>query len=318
MTKSASGEKPQTFRNSKFKIVKLLVISALLLTGCYTVRYERNNQEVITSIQRKIENKDYGSALTDIELQLTKGNSSEYLLLAKGYLLIRLNRLKEAEEHYRKLETFMDSSPEVGNNLAIIYKLQGKHLRAIQVFEETIKSHPQSRDLYQNLGDYHLELANRNFKQASKLRPQEGVNDQLAAPGENNSDKTKLVDQYSAKVVTESAPHNSPETPDVHKNNNDTESVKHSIRRRIDEWVDAWEGRNIEQYFSFFMPDFVPNLSTDSKSWKTRKTELFKRSGNIAVEILGLEFLSVSAKTIQVRFLQIYQSDIYGDVTSLG
>ncbi len=112
---------------------------------------------------------NFEGALEIVDQGLQQNGENRDLLLAKGYLLIKLNRLDEAARYFEKLRVVLKNDPTPVNNLAMVYGLQKNYTQAITLFKETIRDFPDYTNAYTNLGDTYIKLAQELYQQGFSL-----------------------------------------------------------------------------------------------------------------------------------------------------
>jgi hypothetical protein len=84
------------------------------------------------------------------------------------------------------------------------------------------------------------------------------------------------------------------------------------LRATVYAWRNSWQKREINRYMAFYSQDFR-SQGLDYKGWRQKKTQLFKTSGDIQVEITGLGVF-IEAENAVVRFIQRYHDVKFSDV----
>jgi len=84
------------------------------------------------------------------------------------------------------------------------------------------------------------------------------------------------------------------------------------VRANVYAWHRSWQNRDISSYMSFYSPDFRSE-DLDYKDWKQKKTQVFKTSGDIQVEITDLGVF-IEAEYATARFVQRYHDSKFSDV----
>jgi ketosteroid isomerase-like protein len=84
------------------------------------------------------------------------------------------------------------------------------------------------------------------------------------------------------------------------------------LRANVYAWHKSWQNRDISSYMSFYSPDFLSE-GVDYKGWMQKKTQLFKTSGDIQVEISDLGVF-IEAEYATARFVQQYHGSKFSDV----
>ena len=77
----------------------------------------------------------------------------------------------------------------------------------------------------------------------------------------------------------------------------------------LEHWRQAWEGKKLDAYLSFYGPSFVPQPEGDVARWRARKQGLFAQSGAIAVGIASPSvFVLGDGSSVLTVFEQSYRS----------
>jgi len=85
------------------------------------------------------------------------------------------------------------------------------------------------------------------------------------------------------------------------------------VRNRIYLWCTAWQSRDIDAYMSFYSPAFHSE-GYDYVGWGLKKSEVFKKPGDITVQISDLWVLIEGNRAV-ARFLQHYARALYIKIT---
>jgi Flp pilus assembly protein TadD len=102
-----------------------------------------------------------------------------------------LNRLPEAETTFAELTQEFPELPEPYNNLAVVRAAQGKLDQARAALEDAIRAVPDYAVAHENLGDVHVQIAARSYRNAQQLDPA----NKTIAP------KLKLLSQVSLQAA---------------------------------------------------------------------------------------------------------------------
>jgi len=84
------------------------------------------------------------------------------------------------------------------------------------------------------------------------------------------------------------------------------------VQALIYAWRDAWQGKDINRYISFYSPA-VQTKSLDYIGLMKKKARLFQRPGTIAVELSDFE-IRIDHQRAVARFIQRYQDSTISDV----
>ena len=83
------------------------------------------------------------------------------------------------------------------------------------------------------------------------------------------------------------------------------------INEKLASWLKAWENQNVNVYLSFYSGKFKTPKSNRAK-WKNSRRHALKANKNLSIQLSNLQ-ISQSEKTIELNFIQKYQSDGYAD-----
>lgn len=93
------------------------------------------------------------------------------LRFVRAVSLNQLNRLPEAEAAFAEITQAYPELPEPYNNLAVVRAAQGKLDLARAALEDAIRAVPDYPLAHENLGDIHVQLAARSYRNAQRLDP---------------------------------------------------------------------------------------------------------------------------------------------------
>ena len=130
-------------------------------------------QASLKSAQESISNKDYQKAvaLADSVLEANPKLIVAQFIRAQGLSL--LGNIDEAISMYEAIlksnQSPRHSLPEIYNNLATLYAMQGKLDVARQTLEKGIATNEQYKTLYENLSAIYVEMARGAYSKALKL-----------------------------------------------------------------------------------------------------------------------------------------------------
>ena len=83
------------------------------------------------------------------------------------------------------------------------------------------------------------------------------------------------------------------------------------IKAELTNWRKAWEDKDINAYLSFYSGKFKTPKSNRAK-WKNSRRHALKANKNLSIQLSNLH-ISQSEKTVELNFIQKYQSDGYAD-----
>ncbi|MCP4011258.1 MAG: tetratricopeptide repeat protein [Proteobacteria bacterium] len=270
---------------------------------------------------------NFQGALELIDQGLEQNGENRKLLLAKGFSLIKLNRLDEAARYYEQLRVIMKNDPEPANNLAMVYRLQKNYAQAITIFSETIRDFPDYIKAYDNLGNTYIEIAQNQYQRG------------FAATGNVTLQQKALLSldfgQIANQAVTEStqrlqraapppppvvtpAPPVAPPpppavTPPPVKKPDPRVQYQQEIVGTLTSWVDDWMSLDENRYLSHYSHRFSPEENYTLNEWIGHKQSVFRKAGEIKVYLtdIKISFDPDNIKTATVTFRQQYASKIF-------
>ncbi|MDP2644627.1 MAG: AMIN domain-containing protein [Desulfobacterales bacterium] len=84
------------------------------------------------------------------------------------------------------------------------------------------------------------------------------------------------------------------------------------IEATVFAWRDAWQGKNVNQYISYYSPRFHSKRG-GYKKWVKDKKRLFERSGDIVLELSDMQIKTADNRATVV-FVQLYHGPFLTDV----
>lgn len=135
----------------------------------------------LTDAQKLLQQRNYAEALTKLDQHLASNAKDAEGRFYKGFALIHLSRLPEAEAVFISLTEDYPEQPEPYNNLANIYALQQQYDRARWALEMAIQTHPSYALAHENLGDLYLKLASQAYERSAQLQSGPRIRGKLQA-----------------------------------------------------------------------------------------------------------------------------------------
>lgn len=86
----------------------------------------------------------------------------------------------------------------------------------------------------------------------------------------------------------------------------------HAVRNTIYAWIKAWQNKNLDGFMSYYRTDFRSG-KLDYHGWRRKKSLLFKKPGDIFVEISNL-LIFIAEKEAKISFKQEYTDAYLSDV----
>lgn len=88
-----------------------------------------------------------------------------------------------------------------------------------------------------------------------------------------------------------------------------------SAEQALQNWVAAWQARDVDAYFSFYHAEFFPRGFDSLSAWQENRRRNIGNREWIALQISELSINNVSEQTAQLEFWLAYQSPGYSDRT---
>ena len=102
-----------------------------------------------------------------------------------------------------------------------------------------------------------------------------------------------------------------PVIPPASKAPTATEVVS-SVTAEINRWRDAWQNKQVEQYFAQYVDGFSGDFPS-AKQWRKQRQTKILAGKNIRITLLDLKVMPVDSTRVNVSFIQQYQSGTYKD-----
>lgn len=284
------------------------------ITGNQTTEADRHAD----AVQILINDGEYENAIARVEAAIRDHSKSERLQLQRGLALVQLNRLDDAVSHYTKLMKRFKNNPEPVNNLAMVYRLQKKYAKAINLFELVIKKFPDYAQAHENLGDTYIELASREYAKAIAISPVGELLEskvdastrfaEIAASNTAAARRDALAKEARAeKAIRELAA--------IQKAEDDAarlaiEDPTERILGTLESWANAWSIRDSDLYIAHYSKDFVPQDGLSLGDWLAQRRSVISGSEYITLEIDDINLTRTAANQVIVTFNQSYESNL--------
>ena len=261
----------------------------------------------------------FQQALTEIELGLFNNPDNETIMLQKGFVLINLGRLKEAEEYYKDLIKKLPDNPEPRNNLGVTYQIQKQFEKAIEQLKETIKVFPNFTPAYENLGDTYIQIATSHYLNGITTDPEYHILISKADVGQQfhwlaQQNIESAISRFRQnKLGSESAVAAS----DSGQANTRMLDIDESqLTTFLRSWVNAWSRQDVDGYLSHYAGDFSPSGGFTLSAWKKRKRHIISNAEFINIEVTNIEVIDYKDDIITLQFNQDYKSNTFESVGS--
>jgi tetratricopeptide (TPR) repeat protein len=255
--------------------------------------------------------------------------------LTKSLVLNNMGKLKEAEALLKNTIARYPSSPEVYNNLAVLYAGQEDYALAIETLLKAFSTHPTYAQVHQNLRELYATLASQAYNRALDLNETSSTPQLVMLRRTSGNNAPALNYQPSAIVANDGLVETAkpatqittaaPKEPVVAKV---TETkIKAPIQslhtlQLIDEaedhiyrWAIAWSEKDVSQYLNTYTPDFRPLNGLSNSAWQTLRNQRLKKAVFIKVTVKNISTTIVNSNSAVVTFRQAYESDTFNDIS---
>lgn len=232
------------------------------------------------------------SAETNIESSSTAPAASAETAYARQFnqaqQLSESGRYDEAIALWQKMLQTYPADLAVSNNIAVALMKQKRFDQAQQQLESILHKDPKLGVLWANLNEIYAYQAQQAYQSVFK---QENL----------NLPKGQWILQATNQ-----------QTPD--------ESALAQIERRMQEtlnlveaWRQAWSDKDVSTYLSYYDASYVPADFPTAEAWRNSRERSLKRPKFIRIQLDELEVLPLTETTMQVRFVQRYESNTFKD-----
>lgn len=264
------------------------------------------------------------AALDRINSFIAANPKNASALFMKGVFLAEQGRRDEAIKVFTEVTDRFPTLPEPYNNLAVLYADQGQFDKARKALETAIKTHPSYATAHENLGDIYARMASEAYdkalqldngntrtqtklslikdlfgtgnkttiaaKEAVKVEPAKVAN--IIRPAEIKPAAPKKVEVITEKVVA-----------DEPRNNDE------ALIAAAKKWAQAWESKNLDQYFASYGNGFNPGKGLSRKAWEDQRRSRINVSAKLKVELSNMSVTSIDSNNAKVRFKQTYSAN---------
>jgi tetratricopeptide (TPR) repeat protein len=274
------------------------------------------------------------AALDRINSFIAANPKNASALFMKGVLLAEQGRRDEAIKVFTEVTDRFPTLPEPYNNLAVLYADQGQFDKARKALETAIKTHPSYSTAHENLGDIYARMASEAYdkalqldtgntrtqtklslikdlfgtgnkttiaaKEAVKTEPVKVANVIRPAEiktAESKPAATKPAATKKIEVIAE------PVVADTPKSNNE------ALIAAAHKWSQAWESKNLDQYFASYGNGFNPGKGLSRKAWEEQRRSRINIAAKISVELSNISVTTIDSNNAKVRFKQIYRAN---------
>ena len=189
-----------------------------------------------------IDNGQFEAAEKQIKSKLNLTPNDLNTLILKGILITKSDSPQNGLNFFLDLETKFKNTPEILNNIGVIYSLLGNTPKAIDYFEKSIKSKQFSNDAFTNLRNSLAKIASETYSKALNIKKEKNKLDQLSFSYLLSSQETKIA---------------------INKNNTLEELPiekklvsKKQAQDLINNWISAWTNNDFTSYKNNYVNDF--------------------------------------------------------------
>ena len=240
-----------------------------------------------------IDNGQFEEAEKQIKSKLNSTPNDLNTLILKGILITKSDSPQNGLNFFLNLETKFKNTPEILNNIGVIYSLLGNTPKAVDYFEKSIKSKQFSNDAFTNLRNSLAKIASETYSKALNIKKEKNKLDQLSFSYLVSSQETKMA---------------------IEKNNTLEELPiekklvsKKQAQDLINNWISAWTNNDFTSYKNSYIDDFKGRFLSH-QDWLDNREPRVKYTKNIIIKINNLQIVEQSDSKFKVRFTQDYSS----------
>ena len=240
-----------------------------------------------------IDNGQFEAAEKQIKSKLNSTPNDLNTLILKGILITKSDSPQNGLNFFLNLETKFKNTPEILNNIGVIYSLLGNTPKAVDYFEKSIKSKQFSNDAFTNLRNSLAKIASETYSKALNIKKEKNKLDQLFFSYVLTSQENKVA---------------------IDKNNTIEELPiekklvsKKQAQDLINNWISAWTNNDFTSYKNSYIDDFKGRFLSH-QDWLDNREPRVKYTKNIIIKINNLQIVEQSDSKIKVRFTQDYSS----------
>lgn len=240
-----------------------------------------------------IDNGQFEAAEKQIKSKLNSTPNDLNTLILKGILITKSDSPQNGLNFFLNLETKFKNTPEILNNIGVIYSLLGNTPKAVDYFEKSIKSKQFSYDAFTNLRNSLAKIASETYSKALNIKKEKNKLDQLSFSYLLSSQETKIA---------------------IDKNNTLEELPiekklvsKKQAQDLINNWISAWTNNDFTSYKNSYIDDFKGRFLSH-QDWLDNREPRVKYTKNIIIKINNLQIVEQSDSKFKVRFTQDYSS----------
>ena len=284
-------------KNKNYSFALILIGTFFLFSSILS--YAQNDQRKIEEIKVLLKNGNYNDA-EKLTIQSIDGElQNPELLFYRGIIETNQGKKNKAIDTFRDLTERFPRLPEPFNNLAVLYAEKGQFRLAKEILEQAIKTNPSYLTAHINLGDIFTKMASEAYNKA------------LEIDKSNNIAITKLsmiTQLFNYNPDTKNTVMDSIKTKrEIKTTQLSKKELKKNILSIINNWKNAWESKNMENYLASYSSNFnYPNNMNRTQWEKYRANRIVpKKIINISLSDIKIKF---KKEKIKSTFIQNYKS----------
>ena len=241
-----------------------------------------------------IDNGQFKAAEKQITSKLNSTPNDLNTLILKGILITKSDSPQNGLNFFLNLETKFKNTPEILNNIGVIYSLLGNTNKSVDYFEKAIKSKQFSNDAFTNLRNSLAKIASETYSKALNIKKEQSKLDQLSFSYILSSQETKVAIDKNNTI----------EEPPIEK-----KLVSEKLAQDlINNWVSAWTNNDFISYKNSYIDDFKGRFLSH-QDWLDNREPRVKYSKSIIIKINNLQIIEQSDSKFKVKFTQDYSSN---------
>jgi tetratricopeptide (TPR) repeat protein len=305
-------------------IIRNVLLSKVIATLVLALSFSTPvTADELKDISQMAESGQQAAALERINKYLAANPRDAQAMFMKGIILAESGKRDEAIKSFTELTEKYPNLPEPYNNLAVLYAESSQYDKAKKALETAIKTHPSYATAHENLGDIYARMASEAYDKALQLdggntRAQSKlamIRDLFSTGGKNTvvaskaTEPTKPVE--SAKTSKSGTMPIRPADKKVEppKPAEPVANEEQNISDAVNNWSQAWSGKDLDKYFASYSDSFVPAKGQSRKDWERTRRERISRPSNINVDIANQNITMDGVESAKVTFKQTYKAD---------
>jgi tetratricopeptide (TPR) repeat protein len=299
-------------------LMALLSASTFVLAG---------SAEDLKDASKLYQQNRFDAALTKVNGVLAQTPKDAQGRFLKGLIFTEQKKVTEAIQMFTGLTEDFPELPEPYNNLAVLYAAQGNYDKAKAALELAIHTHPTYGTAYENLGDIYAQLARRSYDKALQLDKSNAtaqsklamVKDLFQQPRPTLASASAKPDAVKVAIAPTPVPtkpvatasaapaQTIPDAPPT-ATSAASESAEAQISAAIKGWAQAWSGKDVPGYLSYYSSDFETPDKLARTDWEAQRKVRIESPTSISVNV-KISKISIMGNEATAVFQQKYKSD---------